>query len=390
MGMNKYLVVAETIFCDVETDAKKINMYFERLKLCLLSISDINASDFDYKHLLYVSDDKEDLIKRLKKFIYEKKINFVEMVLYSHPEDGYPWSSGDHVDLVKNPNRTSGYRDKLFDKASIEHNKYSGFLRVAIDDDDVWLREHLANLLKLGICLSKISKRNSLVAGGVFSTYIAKVSDGDGGVELNKVELDRAVCGNKFYYSECWNKICAWSPWSIPDVIDEKAIEKFKKAYGIQLFSLSKVDPGFVYFRRGSNLSSQNKSWCTTEVVCKKNLLDEESVIQVSQSVSEQEHTQAAVNGANEYHNFAHYRESEKLIMFDIEKSFINFDDDLVASFYLYCNGLFKEKKKYSKKRNGSFSIIAHDKSDYFEVVCFIKADKINPIRLKSSKIYLK
>ncbi|AZM96619.1 hypothetical protein [Vreelandella venusta] len=390
MEINKHLVVAETIFCDVETDVEKINMYFERMKLCLLSIDNINVDNFDYKHLLYVSDDKKELIDRLRKFICERKIKFVEVVLYSHPEGGYLWSSGDHVDLVKNPNRTSGYRNKLFDKANIDYEKYSGFLRVAIDDDDVWLSDHLANLLRLGICLSKISRKNSLVAGGVFSTYIAKVDDFSGEVELNKVELDRAVCGNKFYYSECWSKICSWSPWSIPDVIDFKSIEKFKKSYGIELFSLSKVDPGFVYFRRGSNLSSQNKSWCTTELISKTTLSNEESVIQLSQTDSGKEYAQAIVNGANKHHDFAHYNESEKAIMFDITQGGISFDDGMAASFYLYCNGVFKEKINYSKERKGSFLIVGSNKGDYFEVVCFIRANSINSIRLKSSKIYLK
>lgn len=389
MGNEKYLIVSETIFCDVETDKEKLNEYFERLKLCLLSISNIDAYGFDYRHLLYVSNDKTEFIEKIKSFIEEKNIKFVDVVDYEHPKEGYPYGKNDHIDLIKNPNRSSGYRDRLFEKASIDNFRYDGFLRVAIDDDDAWLSGHLRNLLNLGVYLHSLSGEQLLVAGGVLSAYIAKVKKGDTQVELEKVELDRAICGNKFYFSKNWEKIKSWSPWSIPDVIDESAIEKFKKNYNISLFKLSGVEPGFIYFRRGLNLSSQSKSWCTKKAIDKQMLPNERSVTSLSQNGMVNKSLEAIVIGARKYHEFIYYSKEDQKILYEFPCDSSSVDGGLKLSFYLYINGRIEKKIGYTKKADGFFEVPTYKNKTFCEVVCFMKIDRLTPVRIKSLKINL-
>jgi hypothetical protein len=387
MANEKYLVVSETTFCDVETNREALNEYFERLKVCLLSIDNIDVAGFDYRHLLYVSRDKSDFIEKIKNFIENKNINFVEVVEYDHPKEGYPWGKNNHIDLIKNPSRSAGYRDKLFEKANINHSGYNGFLRVAIDDDDAWLSGHLGNLLSLGIYLYGLAGEQSLVAGGVLSSYIAKVKEGDSQVELEKVELDRAVCGNKFYFSKSWERIREWSPWSIPDVINTSSIEKFKKNYDISLFRMSGVEPGFVYFRRGLNLSSQSKSWCTTEVIDKKSLPNESSVIQLSQAGIVNKSPKAIVTGAPKYHEFSSYSKGDQSIFYKFPCDCSSGDGNLKLSFYLYRNGKVEKKIGYTERASGFFKISPCEYKSYYEVVCFMRVDRFPPVRIKSQKI---
>lgn len=380
------LIISETVFCDVEKNRDALNDYFERLKICLLSISNIDAGRFVFQHILYVSSDKKEYSDKIKKFISDNDIGFVKLVEYHHPEEGYSINKGDHIDLIKNPNRTSGRRDQLFEKAEIEHHQYNSFLRIAIDDDDAWLSGHLTNVMDLAECLSFTVEDDFLIAGGIFSTYLAKVEKENGRVLLENVELDRAVCGNKFYFSDSYERLRMWSPWSIPDVIDEKSIDKFKEKYKIDLFALRRVDPGFVYFRRGLNLSSQNKNWCTTEIIDSHQIASEKEVIKVNEKSNS--FFKAEVLGHLKWHSFCEYDDQNSVIHYDFPIGENLDEKKVMCAYYLYKNGKLVEKKGYSKKFKDFFKI-SPGKAVY-EVVCFLKNKEMLPVRIKSSKIYVR
>lgn len=303
--MNKVLIISESIFCDVEKDCQILSIYYDRLILNLRSINQLSIDGFDFVHFLYISKDKAEYILKIKNILAKNNKN-VKIIEYEHPCNGYPWKENTHIDLIKNPNKSPGYRDQLFEKVSIDFAAYSYFVRIAIDDDDAWLNHHLVNVFKISQYLRNIFLDEDVVVGAaILSTYVAKVVDRQN-ITVDKVNLSRAICGNKFFCSSSWEKIKKWSPWALPDRIDEDSLKKFKKNFGISYFLIKNLEPGLVYFRRGQNLSAQNKDWCIDNYIDRFCFSSEDAVLEITKkNDSNEAEVLAEIEGLSVYHNFA-------------------------------------------------------------------------------------
>lgn len=378
--MKKIAVISETIFCDSESNFSVLDVYFERLVKCLHSIANLDISGFDYRHILYISGDKSTHIEKIQNLNFAGLGDRLVVIKYEHPEEGYNLP-GDHIDLIKNPNRSPGYRDKLFAMVGLDFEDYDFIIRIAIDDDDLWLPWHIKNIVEyVGDKYFNVEYSEKFIHGiGILNSYIAYVASDKCIVE--KVELNRFICGNKFYVSNDWGWISKWSPWSFPDLVDDAVVLKFRSRHGIQLNSLSTNDPGFIYVRRGSNLSVQNKDWCVSKKDDVITISGEDELLSLPRRfICEglREINTEDVSLLN-----IEFRDSKIFYRLKFNKG----DKNKKFAFYLYGDGVAVNKKFYSNFSEGFFDYFVANGD--FVVVGFVRDEfgKIERVRSKMLRV---
>lgn len=258
--MSKYLLTLETVFCDYEQDESIRQKFLPPFLMSLESLARLRVPDeVDARYLIYLSADKTSEIEVVKKQIASfpagQRERFV-LTYYEHPAEGYGYSSSDHVDLYKNPNKVAPRRDALFEKAiaGLDTGAYERVIRMALDDDDVLLPWQLEEIVRAA---EKTYDPQKIVATGLPNSVIAYIGAG----EADVVDFDRNVNGNKFYVSasDQFEKQRTLSPWSIPENFDASNIVRMAKA-GVVLKKVVDNIPGFIYMRWGHNLSLHDKS----------------------------------------------------------------------------------------------------------------------------------
>lgn len=260
---HKKLVWLDTIFCDAETDADILDRYMARFMVTLNSIGQQRVpKDTDIRFVVHLSRDKSELAPKIQA-AFDSFTNGMRATstihCYEHPAQGYGVPEGSHIDRVKNPNKQPGRRERLFADSSqgLDFSDYSAVVRISMDDDDLYLPGHLDQISSLADFALQETP-NSPSAVGMYKCYLAHVGESDSRME--QVSFNRVIPGNKFFVvpSNQFSSLAEFSPWSIPEYIDDEAAEAFM-ARGIKLTLARNNLPTFVYMRRSLNLSGQSK-----------------------------------------------------------------------------------------------------------------------------------
>lgn len=127
-----------------------------------------------------------------------------------------------------------------------------------MDDDDFLLPNHFQQISFLAHSILQKSS-HQVTAVGLYRQRLASLTD-DGAV-MTTVDFSRCIPGNKFYVipADYFSSAADYSPWGIPELIDEEAVDRFFKQ-NIHLTLVRNNEPTFIYMRRGSNLSRNDKS----------------------------------------------------------------------------------------------------------------------------------
>ncbi|GGG64045.1 hypothetical protein GCM10011374_29480 [Kocuria dechangensis] len=263
-------LIVETIFCDAELNLMVQRTYFARLKRTLLSLSRITVpEDLDVVHLLYVSVDKKRWLQELEtltgRLSRTSAVSF-RVIPYGHPSNGYSSGGQAHPDTVKGPNKQHPLRNHLFRSTGedVVDRPYEYIARATLDDDDLWLPWQAQEIRR--VCMNLVSEPADQVVGvGLRNNFIA-YSD-EGGVKAQSVAMNRMLTGNKFYFypPTAFDQIGTLSPWNVPELMTVNYRERYRRT-GVDLRIQEHNVPGFVYMRRGNNLSAQQKTgYVTTE-----------------------------------------------------------------------------------------------------------------------------
>ncbi len=272
----------ETIFCDAEPSAMTQLTYFQRLERALESLARVRVpGGMNAVHLIYVSVDKQQWINRLHQLVahWAPEAHIVtRIVRYAHPSDGYEQLTQAHPDVVKGPNKQNPLRKRLFGAAVGAVPEHHTILRMTLDDDDLWLPWQLEELAR---AVSEAQGRwpGRALGIGLRQCLLAYVS-GDG-VKVEHVAMNRMLTGNKVFVfpPEHRDLVLSNSPWGIPELMTENYRDSFRRI-GFELAIVENHRPGFVYMRRGKNLSGQNKTGFVTATLGTWPAVEEKSLVQ--------------------------------------------------------------------------------------------------------------
>lgn len=259
--MRHYII--ETIFCDNEQDPDILHSYFLRFRHTIASIGALHIpQESVVSALIYVSSDKTTWIDEIRSICDEiqpsSMVKFF-IAVYEHPPEGYGYPADSHIDLLKNPNKSTDRRIALF-KSHAESVLIAAkhTVRIAIDDDDLFLRHHLLEVD--AIVTDQVALHpGALLAIGLSGTFIGYSNDTE--VRVECVSLNRTITGNKFFIipHAQYSTVEKYSPWQIPEVIDVTLTQRINS----DVFRYEVVHnnvPGLIYMRRQQNLSNQSKN----------------------------------------------------------------------------------------------------------------------------------
>lgn len=367
----KILLITETIFCDNETNCEILDLYLQRFFLTIRSYSHATRSDFDHVFIIYISSDKiyyrgkiEDYCSTLgagdNGFLYK-------IIIYEHPAQGYSVNPLAHIDLIKNPNKGPILRDKLFGSVNFNFcfKSYDCIVRAAIDDDDIIPTWHLDNIIQVA---KKAAKHWSegVIGVGFVNSYLVYFLDNI--IEVDFVTLRRAINGNKFYIFKDFNKINAFSPWSIPDQLDDEIHDRVLRKTGVRLTLVNNSLPGIFYLRRGSNLSNYRKDSVVEKLILKKSLKNISDIFYFEKEdkiITSNDNFFVPKVGLKVMANII-----GKLICFT--SNFDRFSEDgNKVSYYLYCDGVKISQISYGTQNSGKFFI--DDQKKIYRIKAFLR-----------------
>lgn len=256
----RYLILYEVMFCDYEQNPEVLKSFRDVWLANLKRMASFNLpTGSNTKIIVYLSEDKAEdkklLLETLAKLPEGQAQRFV-LVEYTHPKEGYGYTSDSHPDLWKNPNKVAPRRDALFEKAlkSISLADYDRFIRASIDDDDYLLSWQFYQLIEAAELAYEPGK---VIGVGLRNEVVAYA----GKKTADVVQFSHHMHGNKFYVGDggAFQVLRKLSPWSIPEVFDENNRARLAKA-GATLKVVEGGTPGYVYCRWGHNLSLHDKT----------------------------------------------------------------------------------------------------------------------------------
>lgn len=274
-------VVIETLFCDGETKLMTQMMYFRRFERTLLSMSRVRVPEsVRAMHVIYISSDKKQWLPRLRTAVehYAQSSRIeTKIVVYAHPSHGYPALTAGHPDVLKGPNKQAPLRNRLFLAAQLDIAPDHTLVRMTIDDDDLWLPWQLEEMLK---AIDRAYEHVEYPAFGIGlrRNFLAHVDEN--GVRIEDVSMSRMLTGNKAFVfpPDQRDKALLYAPWNVPETMTENYRQQYR-AQGIDLVVFEGNRPGFVYMRRGSNLSNQHKTGFITETHEVSTVVDENALL---------------------------------------------------------------------------------------------------------------
>lgn len=272
----------ETIFCDAEPSAMTQLTYFQRLERTLASLAKVRVpGGMNAVHLIYVSVDKQQWINRLHQLVAHWAPDAdiaTRIVRYAHPSNGYEQLTQAHPDVLKGPNKQHPLRKRLFGAAAGAIPEHHTVLRMTLDDDDLWLPWQLEEVAR-AVSEAQYQWPERPLGIGLRQCLLAYVSDDGVGVE--HVAMNRMLTGNKVFVfpPEHRGLALSYSPWGIPELMTENYRETFQRI-GFELAIVENHRPGFVYMRRGDNLSGQNKTGFVTAVHGTWTAAEEQALVQ--------------------------------------------------------------------------------------------------------------
>ena len=264
MTCTRDLMILESMFCDNEQDEEVLADYFRRFRHTLGSVlrQDL-PEELELLVTVYMSSDKRRWIDHAWAIVDAADLparTVVRIREYDHPREGYPPAAG--VDRLKSPNKHAPHRDRLFQDAHrhLDLAAYRSLIRVAVDDDDLWLPHHARELHRIAREARRRLPHAGALALGPVDCVIGYLSED--GVEADVVSLRRTLTGQKFYTVEhpTSGDAASLSPWSVPEILDEPMAHRLAER-GITLRYVKGSRPGFVYLRWGRNLSNYRKDY---------------------------------------------------------------------------------------------------------------------------------
>lgn len=372
--MERPLLIVETIFCDYERDDAVLARYLDRFRLCMLSLSRLDLDAADCAVLIYVSQDKATCMPLIAELVAKLDrpggVRFV-LARYSHPLQGYKVPNPNHVDHVKNPNRLPAYRDALFARfwQLINLDRPGWILRASIDDDDILLPHQLKQFVMVAEA-AVASSDTPVLAIGLDRVAVAHV---DGArLAVSDVRFRRAINGNKFFVVRDRSLLGQCSPWGLPEVMDTDMGARFAERSTTLLMAKVDLAPGFVYMRRGTNLSVQDKKGFFTAEVDQRCSAEFDGTLE---QICETARFETAIGGSISFYLSPASVRLELLVQgasFIVETNFdrLHGADDTIA-FYLLKDRVRIDRLPYSRSGNVSFHF-SGAKGDY-QVKAFIK-----------------
>lgn len=371
------VIINETVFCDTETDFRITELYYSRLIACIESVKnqEIHIPHL-LVHVIYVSEEKKTYISKLEAIAKQISTDNFKLIIvtYAHPEEGYPFPAGSHIDFIKMPNRSPGYRDRLFQKTvsrlseQFEIEDFEYFIRIALDDDDFWAPWHVNEVIH--IAEHKLTSAPAkLFAIGLVDGFIAHV--GEDIARLTTVKFNRCINGNKFVVSRDLNRILNISPWSINDWLDAGTKRDFRNNHEGELALMETGVPSFCYFRRGYNLSQQNKDWCIEKKLEELTFSGEPELIAAIPSLSKDYSHRDIKEVLNAEKLKLSVRLLEKKLKFSTNFDSLRSPGDLI-SYYLLKDGNRVASLSYSASRNQDEFPLVHGSGSY-RVKAFLK-----------------
>lgn len=251
------IILMETLFCDTETDDLILRRYFSYF--CGLFGTVVSQEYGNYIWFIYVSSDKESILKKIKSLVDKFYLNNkVYVIGYDHPVDGYNTHSEEHIMRRRAPNRTiPSRRDSLFQKAlaslqAVDLSDFDIIVRIGVDDDDFFTARHLANVSAYAMNLSDLLNPDIGEALVGFRNLMCAYYFPTGEVIVDTVKFSRVVHGSKFSVAK--GRIPS-SPFPI-----KERFEEYSESGKVLLFDVEDNEPGFVYNRHGNNFSTQRKN----------------------------------------------------------------------------------------------------------------------------------
>jgi hypothetical protein len=256
-------VLLETLFCDYERSVAVLERLAARFLHSLRSVAAQRIDpSIDLRYIIYVSSDKtvaREIFAGLIRSFPEEVANRFCLVSYDHPEAGYGYTEGDHVDLFKNPNKHAPRRDRLFELALKELSEIRSpqIIRIGLDDDDILQPWQVSEVVRIAAAANAAFPSDEMLVVGLQNSYVGYVNDP---IEVDEVQFSRIMSGNKFILGPTAKlailKNC--SPWLIPEVFNENARDRMQRA-GLFMVQTSDNQPGYVYMRWGDNLPQTRK-----------------------------------------------------------------------------------------------------------------------------------
>ena len=258
------LMILESMFCDNEQDQEVLSDYFRRFRHTLGSVLRQQLPDeLELLVTVYMSSDKRRWIDHAWAIVDAAELapNMVVRIReYDHPPGRHPAATG--VDRLKSPHKHAPHRDRLFQEAhrDVDLSVYRSLVRVAVDDDDLWLPHHAGELHRIAREGRRRHPGAGVLALGPVNCVIGYLSED--GVEADVVSLRRTLTGEKFYTVEhpTAEGVATLSPWSVPEILDDAMAQRLAER-GITLRYVKGNRPGFVYVRWGRNLSNYRKDY---------------------------------------------------------------------------------------------------------------------------------
>lgn len=352
------LVIVETMFCDNEHDQDILRTYFERFKTTLRSVLAQQLSDdIELLFTIYMSSDKRRWIDHSWSIIDNSELPSnmkVRIWEYQHPNGGYPPAQG--VDRMKSPNKHAPQRDRLFQVAHsfIDFPSYRSVIRVAIDDDDLWLKNHVSELHRVARQGHLSHPEAEILALGPVNCMIGYVSND--GVDVDIVSMRRTLTGDKLYSLEhaTVGTISTLSPWGIPEILDESMAQRLLER-GITLRYVKGNAPGFIYLRWGQNLSNYRKDYHVAETYGSFKVESVESLLSYPNQniLTSQEPVEFGTFGKKLEVRAS--RSSEGTVQYTTNFESLNLADSQIC-FYLLQGGKRIDVKAYSNRGAGAFT----------------------------------
>ncbi|MDK1329046.1 hypothetical protein [Arthrobacter sp. zg-Y1143] len=277
------LLWIDTVLCDAEDDPDIIERYLQRFLLTMESIGAQTIPDgADFRFTVNLSRDKLAYLPRIEQAICRLGAahrHGTRVHLYDHPPGGYGVPASSHIDSIKNPNKQPGRREALFAAAAAGENfgRYESLVRISMDDDDLYFPGHLSQISAFADALL-VSHPESVSAAGLYRQNLATVTPA--GISMRDVDFNRVIPGNKFFVIPASHvpNAARYSPWAIPELIDEDAVERFAGT-GVNLVLVRNNAPTFVYMRRAANLSLQSKDACIDNTHAEQEFSNEEDLL---------------------------------------------------------------------------------------------------------------
>lgn len=217
-----------------------------------------------FVHFTHISIDKPREVVSLARLInsLNRRSEFAEFRLspFSHPAEGYPEPSNGHIDMLMRPSLFNDRPSVLFQNAlnlfgESELGLADSYIRVAMDDDDVWLPWAIEEFVTQGTAALAEPGR-SVRCIGISKQFLYYPLE-DGRVDL--VDMTKVMPGSKFLVSADWSQIKDRHPWMLPESFSENVARQMRhRGVDIRL-AVGGVRPCLIYVRRHGRLSAMTK-----------------------------------------------------------------------------------------------------------------------------------